>query len=267
MTKLLDKNANYRKSENMGFVFFRVWKWIEKQKTLDFIFVGLVSVMFPCVLISFLPNLLKFSSKLNSSLHSKHKYNIYTNCNASLFEQKADISFPKLYITFAHHCMFMNMSHHTRTTCHSYHEFLTSRLISIIAEMPVIPASLSRAVSFFDGGYRSRAGTCGYGHPYRQPWLWPSETDCGQEPRDVSALLPGLLSPTPAPSRAALRLSKHSLARFWSTPIPSAPAKQQARGRVTASTGCRGVLLWRGVGWSAFGHSYFKAGRTTDSKL
>lgn len=75
-----------------------------------------------------------------------------------------------------------------------------SRLISIIAPMPVIPASLSGSVSFFDGGCRSRAGTCGYGHPYRQPWLWPSESDRGQEPQDVAALPPGLLSPTLARS-------------------------------------------------------------------
>lgn len=50
-------------------------------------------------------------------------------------------------------------------------EFVPSYLISVITLMLVIPASLSRAVSFFDGGLGYGAGTCGYGHPYRQPWL------------------------------------------------------------------------------------------------
>ncbi len=79
-------------------------------------------------------------------------------------------------------------------------EFVPSCLISVITLMLVIPASLSRAVSFFDGGCAYGAGAGGFGHPYWQPWLWPSETDRGQEPWGISALPPGLLSPAPAPS-------------------------------------------------------------------
>lgn len=86
-----------------------------------------------------------------------------------------------------------------------------SYLISVITLMLVIPASLSRVVSFFDGGLGYRACTCGYDHPYRQPWLWPSETDRGQEPWGVSALPPGLLSPS-CPSRTPSRPLLISLA-------------------------------------------------------
>lgn len=113
--------------------------------------------------------------------------------NVSALESCNPQAFPSLVTSLPVTC-------HVQAQLTVFCEFVPSYLISVITLMLVIPASLSRAVSFFDGGLGYRAGTCGYGHPYRHPWLWPSEIDHGQELWGITALPPGLLSPVPTPS-------------------------------------------------------------------